>query len=110
MRGYLSFLVVALALNGPSRAEDKALSGTEVQRLMGKDARLLIQMLGQPSQDIREGAGRRLQFASDACILDVYLYPAGPGATPVSTYMAARVLDGREAERNSCIIALRQRR
>lgn len=82
----------------------------ELERIMGKDARALVQLLGQPVQDVREDAARKLQFANADCILDAYLYPPGDGRTPVVTYVTARVPDGRDAERSSCIAALRQRR
>lgn len=82
----------------------------ETDRVMGKEARTLIQLFGQPVQDVREASARKLQFASDVCILDAYLYAAQEGGDPVVTYMSARVPDGRDAERNSCITALRQKR
>jgi hypothetical protein len=80
---------------------------SELDRVMGKDARTLLQMFGQPAQDVREAAARKLQFATNDCILDTYLYPPTEGKDPVVTFVAARVADGREAERNSCISALR---
>jgi len=82
----------------------------DMERIMGKDARSLVQLLGQPVQDVREDNARKLQFANADCVLDAYLYPPGDGRTPVVTYVTARVPDGRDAERNSCIAALRQRR
>jgi len=85
-------------------------STPELERIMGKDARSLVQLLGQPVQDVREDAARKLQFANADCILDAYLYPPNDGRTPVVTFVTARVPDGRDAERNSCIAALRQRR
>ena len=66
--------------------------------------------LGPPRQDSREGPARRLQFANSACILDVYFYPPAQGQAPLATYTTARVPDGRDAERNSCISALRLKR
>lgn len=83
---------------------------SEIERVMGKEARTLVQLFGQPVQDVREAAARKLQFATKDCILDAYLYPPAEGRDPVVTYVAARVADGREAERNSCITALRLKR
>lgn len=83
---------------------------TELDRVMGKDARSLMQMFGQPAQDVREASARKLQFASNDCILDAYLYAPSDGKDPVVTYITARVADGRDAERNSCISALRVKR
>ena len=82
-------------------------STSELDRVMGKDARALVQMFGPPVQDVVEGAARKLQFASSDCILDTYLYAPAEGKEPVVSFVAARVADGRDAERNSCISALR---
>ena len=91
-------------------AAEPARITSELDRVMGKEARALVQLFGQPVQDVREAAARKLQFASKDCILDAYLYATDTGRDPVVTYVAARVADGREAERNSCISALRIRR
>lgn len=116
MRGtlYLAAGMAMLMTGLPLEAQDIARIGTqlarnetELDRVIGRDARTIIQLLGNPAQDVREGSARRLQFASQACILDVYLYPPAEGRTPIAVYTAARVPDGRDAERNSCISALR---
>ncbi len=85
-------------------------SMSELDRVMGKDARALVQLFGQPVQDVLEGAARKLQFASSDCILDIYLYAPAEGKEPVVSFVTARVSDGRDAERNSCISALRRTR
>ena len=81
-----------------------------VDKVIGKDARALIQMFGPVAQDVREEGARKLQFANADCILDAYLYPPSKGKEPVVTYLSARVADGRDANEASCIIALSQRR
>jgi hypothetical protein len=83
---------------------------SELDRVMGKEARTLIQMFGEPAQDVREAAARKLQFATTDCVLDAYLYAPSEGKDAVVTYVTARVSDGRDAERNSCISALRLKR
>lgn len=83
---------------------------SELDRVMGKEARALIQLFGPPVQDVREAAARKLQFATTSCVLDAYLYAPSEGKDAVVTYIAARVADGRDAERNSCITALRVNR
>lgn len=93
----------------PLQAEPPRITN-ELERVMGKEARTLIQLFGPPAQDVREATARKLQFASKDCILDAYLYAPTDGKDPIVTYVAARVADGREAERNSCISALRVRR
>ena len=111
MRG--KFLIIAMVLLGLAAgvsAQDLPRPGSELDRIIGKDARAVIQLLGPPRQDSREGPARRLQFANSACILDVYFYPPAQGQSPLATYTAARVPDGRDAERNSCISVLRMQR
>ena len=77
-----------------------------VERIMGKDARTVMAYLGRPVLDVREDAARKLQFSNRECILDAFLYPPAPGKEPIVTYVTARVPDGRDAEKNSCIAAL----
>ena len=58
--------------------------------LVGQHAGAALAQFGKPRLDIAEGAGRKLQFAGDACVLDVYLYPASAGREPQATYVDAR--------------------
>ena len=111
MRGHI-FIWAAAMLLAPIQvaAEDQPAPAGELGKVIGKDAEALILYLGPPVQDIREGSGRKLQFANKSCILDVYLYAQANGTTPIAVYTTARVPDGRDAERNSCITALRWRR
>ncbi len=83
--------------------------GGALDGVMGADARALVQMFGAAQQDVREEGARKLQFANQFCILDAYLYPPARGKTPVVTFVSARTPDGRDAERNSCIAALKSR-
>ncbi len=79
---------------------------TGLDRVMGKDARTLVSLFGPAVQDVREATSRKLQFAGSVCILDAYLYPPSPGKEPVVTYLSARVPDGRDADKTSCVSAL----
>lgn len=83
---------------------------TGLDRVMGKDARALVQLFGPAAQDVREASARKLQFSGVSCILDAYLYPLAKGKEPVVTYVAARVPDGRDADKTSCVAALSQKR
>ncbi len=62
------------------------------QRLIGLTAGELIQRLGQPALQVREGPGLKLQFRGRSCVLDAYLYPpaGGRGARHPRRYAAAR--------------------
>ncbi|WP_164117389.1 hypothetical protein [Sphingorhabdus sp. Alg239-R122] len=78
-----------------------------LEAVMGQDARGLARLFGEPRLDVREGDARKLQFSSRDCVLDTYLYPKGRGDAVV-TYVDARTPDGRNADRASCVAALRR--
>jgi len=74
-----------------------------------RDAAALQQLFGPARLDVREGDARKLQFAGQSCVLDVFLYPQRPGAEPVATHLdARRASDGREVDRAACVAALRR--
>lgn len=79
-----------------------------LERVMGKDANALVALFGKPDADVSEGTGRKLQFQSQICVLDAYLYTKGDRA-PVVTYLDARQTDGRPIDRASCVAALTRR-
>ncbi|MDT9599216.1 hypothetical protein [Sphingosinicella rhizophila] len=77
--------------------------------VVGRTARALEAQFGKPDLDVREGTARKLQFASPVCVLDTYLYPRRGGGEAVVTYVDARLPDGRDMDRASCIAALSRR-
>ena len=77
-----------------------------LESVMGRSARAVVTLLGQPGLDIREGQARTLQFLGPACVLDAYLYPPRSGGEPVVTHVDARLPDGRDMDRASCVAAL----
>ncbi|HEU0045744.1 hypothetical protein [Sphingomonas sp.] len=79
-----------------------------LERVIGQDAGGLLRLFGQPDADVREGSGRKLQFASGICVLDAYLYPKGSEAARV-TWLDTRQPDGRPIDRASCVAALTRR-
>ncbi|MGF1550170.1 MAG: hypothetical protein ACFBQW_06515 [Sphingomonadaceae bacterium] len=85
-------------------AAGQGLAGLE--GVMGATAAALAARFGPPALDIREGEARKLQFAGRACVLDAYLYPPRGGGEPVVTYVDARLPDGRDADRASCVRAI----
>ncbi|AHE56811.1 hypothetical protein [Sphingomonas sanxanigenens] len=93
----------------PPVARPAAPAPIGLERVIGKDARNLVALFGQPDQDTREPGARRLQFAGPICILDAYLYPPARGREPVVTYVDARQPDGRDIDRASCVAALTRR-
>ena len=77
--------------------------------LVGRDRAALIALFGQPRLDMQEGAGTKLQFSSERCVLDAYLYPARAGQAAVVTHVDARTPEGEDVDRAGCIQALRRR-
>lgn len=80
-----------------------------LESVMGQNARALVALFGNPDLDAREGQARKLQFLGPVCVLDAYLYPPRTGAEPVVTHIDARLPDGRDIDRSSCVAALSRR-
>ena len=77
-----------------------------LESVIGRTARVVEAQFGQAELDVREGTARKLQFAGPACVLDVYFYPARAGAEPIATHVDARLPDGGDFDRASCVAAL----
>lgn len=82
-----------------------------LEAVLGATAASLVAQFGAPDLDLREGPARKLQFLGPACVLDAYLYPPRGGrGESVVTHIDARLPDGREMDRSSCVAALSRRR
>ncbi len=80
-----------------------------VEGVIGATRADLLRQFGTARLDVWEGDARKLQFAGQACVLDVFLYPKNAGAEPQATYVdARRPSDGRDVDRAACIAALRK--
>ena len=105
-------LILALAACAP-RVQTPAPgpSPAPVQRptglLIGLSANDLGARFGQPTFQVREGAGTKLQWSRNGCVLDAYLYPpdSGRGVERV-THADARGLSGADLDLNSCLAQL----
>lgn len=117
----LALMTAALLAGCVSPASDRRVTPTGqspapsyttqgLEGVMGQNARNLVALLGQPGLDVREGAARKLQFLGPACVLDAYLYPPRGGGEPIVTHVDARLPDGRDMDRASCVAALRAQR
>ena len=75
--------------------------------LIGMSAGELIQRMGQPPLQVREGPGLKLQFRGRSCILDAYLYPPteGTGVERV-THVDTRLENGNDTSQPACIASL----
>ncbi|MEO1220092.1 MAG: hypothetical protein AAFY42_01905 [Pseudomonadota bacterium] len=72
--------------------------------VIGKGASSLTQRFGRARLDLSEGDVRKLQFISQDCVLDVFLYPLERGSRPVATHVEARKrIGGGSADRAECI-------
>lgn len=79
-----------------------------LEGVIGATAGQLTRRFGAPRLDVAEGDARKLQFSGSACVLDVFLYPSGPGREPQATYVdARRASDGKDVDRAGCVAALK---
>ena len=62
----------------------------------------LVRRFGTPALQIREGNSLKLQFRSDQCVLDAYLYPSGSGIYRV-TYVDARTRGLADVDQALCV-------
>ena len=105
-------LLSACAESGSDRESGLALPPppaiklTGLAQVMGHTATGLTSLFGKPDLDLRELNGRRLQFRGTICVLDAYLYPPIAGREAVTTYVEARLPDGRDTDRAACVSAL----
>ena len=84
-------------------------TGTGPAELMGLNASALANLFGQPKLDVREGAGRKLQFLNERCVLDTYLYAKREGGDAVVSHAEARDRNGTDMPASNCTAMLRQR-
>ena len=72
--------------------------------LFGVTSSDLIARFGQPSFQVREGTGTKLQWAENGCVLDAYLYPpdGGRGADRV-VHVDARNRSGADLPLETCL-------
>lgn len=81
-----------------------------LEGVIGANALQLVAQFGPARLDLREGDARKLQFAGEPCVLDVYLYPSAQAREARATYVdARRASDGLEVDRAACVAALRGR-
>ena len=75
--------------------------------LIGLTAAELGQRFGQPGFQVREGAGTKLQWLENGCVLDAYLYPpeSGRGAERV-THVDTRSRSGADLPLETCLSML----
>lgn len=101
----------SVAIPDPAFRAPDVMRGADVDNLIGQPASSLGERFGMPRIDFVEGDARKLQFTSEACVLDIYLYPMSAGAAPVATHIEARQRQGGKAiERADCIAEVERAR
>lgn len=76
--------------------------------IIGLTSQELVQRLGSPALQIREGTSLKLQFRSPFCVLDAYLYPpvGAPAAPYRVTYVDARSRALAPVDQATCLSSL----
>ena len=81
--------------------------GRTTGALIGQTASELLTRFGQPSFQVREGSGIKLQWAKAGCVLDAYLYPpAGRSGGERVTHIDTRRPSGDDIPQAGCVAAL----
>ncbi len=94
-----SSVLVALAFLAACASPGK--NGSE---LIGLTAPAVHEALGDPQRIRREAGAQIWQYASPACVLDVFLYEEPRGSAVV--HVEARNLDGGQADPSRCMGSL----
>ncbi len=84
-------------------------TGNAAPGVMGRDAEALTRLLGAPRLTMRDGAATRLQFTSQTCVLDAYLYAPRAGAAAVVSHVDTRTPDGATTDTAACIAGWQRR-
>ncbi|QIL01861.1 hypothetical protein G7078_03035 [Sphingomonas sinipercae] len=72
--------------------------------IIGLTPQELVQQLGSPALQIREGSSLKLQFRNAECVLDAYLYPPPGAAAPLRvTYVDARNRSLASVDQGACL-------
>ena len=103
-----ALLLSACATRVPERPEEQvqlpapkpAVPGS----LVGLSAGELIQRMGPPALQVREGAGLKLQWRGRTCVLDAYLYLQG-SAERVA-HVDTRLQNGNDTPQQACVASL----
>ena len=114
MRRSLALFLVSLAASCAPRPEAAPTPPTPVVQvqpeagnvLTGLTAQDLVGRFGSPQLQVREGNSVKLQFRSQDCVLDAYLYPSGNGTLKV-VHVDTRRPSGADIPQAACTFSLR---
>ena len=83
---------------------------TGLRSIIGQRAEALKSRFGKTRIDLSEGDARKLQFAGETCVLDIYLYPLEADAVPVATHVEARRrAGGASIDKQACLAEIARR-
>lgn len=69
----------------------------------------LVSRFGQPTFQVKEGPGTKLQWSHGGCVLDAYLYPPEAGRVGDRvTHVDTRAPSGADLPLNACLDLLRR--
>ena len=79
-----------------------------LEGVIGATPAELSKLLGPPRLDVIEGDARKLQFAGESCVLDIYFYPKSRANELAATYTEARnPITGQTTDSVACVNTLR---
>lgn len=85
----------AAAPRSSSVVRPQVMSPAGLDGVIGSPAAAITRRFGTPRIDLAEGDARKLQFAGESCVLDIYLYPVSAAAVePTATHVVARLRQG----------------
>ncbi len=85
----------AAAPRSSSVVRPQVMSPAGLDGVIGSPAAAITRRFGTPRIDLAEGDARKLQFAGESCVLDIYLYPVSAAAAePTATHVVARLRQG----------------
>ena len=75
--------------------------------IIGLTSEELVRLFGTPALQIREGNSLKLQFRSQFCVLDAYLYPPAGAAAPYRvSYVDSRSRSLADVDQDACVHSL----
>ncbi len=96
--------VASTPTSGGGFRAPQMMRSTGLDSIIGQRAASLSSRFGDARIDLAEGDARKLQYVSDQCVLDIYLYPLQANDDPVATHVETRNRQGGgDADRARCI-------
>ena len=85
---------------------ERRISGGVAGDMLGRNEKSLRAQFGEPRLNIVEGDGRKMQYVTAKCVVDIYLFPPAAGKEAAVVHIDARDDAGRDMDRDSCVLQL----